>query len=121
MLFRSNDTATTEIYTHANTLSLHDALPIFMSRSEARSAVLFELETGGNGLACIDDEAEPKRQLGLVAEPGYGSRKFAIVANSDVLEREVGHRLPVIGDDELVAGMLDLTEILQGARLEARF
>ena len=27
MLFRSNDTATTEIYTHANTLSLHDALP----------------------------------------------------------------------------------------------
>ena len=28
MLFRSNDTATTEIYTDANTLSLHDALPI---------------------------------------------------------------------------------------------
>ena len=28
MLFRSNDTATTEIYTQAYTLSLHDALPI---------------------------------------------------------------------------------------------
>ena len=28
MLFRSNDTATTEIYTHSDTLSLHDALPI---------------------------------------------------------------------------------------------
>ena len=28
MLFRSNDTATTEIYTRAYTLSLHDALPI---------------------------------------------------------------------------------------------
>ena len=28
MLFRSNDTATTEIYTALNTLSLHDALPI---------------------------------------------------------------------------------------------
>ena len=28
MLFRSNDTATTEIYTSLNTLSLHDALPI---------------------------------------------------------------------------------------------
>ena len=28
MLFRSNDTATTEIYTVYNTLSLHDALPI---------------------------------------------------------------------------------------------
>ena len=29
MLFRSNDTATTEIYTVYNTLSLHDALPIW--------------------------------------------------------------------------------------------
>ena len=28
MLFRSNDTATTEIYTSVHTLSLHDALPI---------------------------------------------------------------------------------------------
>ena len=28
MLFRSNDTATTEIYTVYNTVSLHDALPI---------------------------------------------------------------------------------------------
>ena len=28
MLFRSNDTATTEIYTQFDTLSLHDALPI---------------------------------------------------------------------------------------------
>ena len=28
MLFRSNDTATTEIYTLWHTLSLHDALPI---------------------------------------------------------------------------------------------
>ena len=28
MLFRSNDTATTEIYTVSDTLSLHDALPI---------------------------------------------------------------------------------------------
>ena len=31
MLFRSNDTATTEIYTPTNTLSLHDALPIFLA------------------------------------------------------------------------------------------
>ena len=28
MLFRSNDTATTEIYTQRDTLSLHDALPV---------------------------------------------------------------------------------------------
>ena len=30
MLFRSNDTATTEIYTRMDTLSLHDALPIYL-------------------------------------------------------------------------------------------
>ena len=36
MLFRSNDTATTEIYTLRYTLSLHDALPI--------AAALFELD-----------------------------------------------------------------------------
>ena len=36
MLFRSNDTATTEIYTQRYTLSLHDALPI-SRRAEARS------------------------------------------------------------------------------------
>ena len=32
MLFRSNDTATTEIYTSPHTLSLHDALPIFNAK-----------------------------------------------------------------------------------------
>ena len=31
MLFRSNDTATTEIYTQRYTLSLHDALPFSMA------------------------------------------------------------------------------------------
>ena len=31
MLFRSNDTATTEIYTQQDTLSLHDALPISLA------------------------------------------------------------------------------------------
>ena len=34
MLFRSNDTATTEIYTTYDTLSLHDALPIARLRKE---------------------------------------------------------------------------------------
>ena len=34
MLFRSNDTATTEIYTAIDTLSLHDALPISVSRDD---------------------------------------------------------------------------------------
>ena len=34
MLFRSNDTATTEIYTVSDTLSLHDALPISASYAD---------------------------------------------------------------------------------------
>ena len=34
MLFRSNDTATTEIYTGWYTLSLHDALPISVVTEE---------------------------------------------------------------------------------------
>ena len=36
MLFRSNDTATTEIYTRRHTLSLHDALPIRLCFGMAR-------------------------------------------------------------------------------------
>ena len=36
MLFRSNDTATTEIYTASNTLSLHDALPISLADGASR-------------------------------------------------------------------------------------
>ena len=36
MLFRSNDTATTEIYTQQDTLSLHDALPIFAALLSGR-------------------------------------------------------------------------------------
>ena len=45
MLFRSNDTATTEIYTRYNTLSLHDALPIYVERAlelAGRAVVLSE-------------------------------------------------------------------------------
>src|SRR3546814_19536651 len=34
-----NDTSPTEIYTHGHTLSLHDALPIFTSRSWMRCAI----------------------------------------------------------------------------------
>ena len=40
MLFRSNDTATTEIYTTVHTLSLHDALPISLDRRLGESRYL---------------------------------------------------------------------------------
>ena len=39
MLFRSNDTATTEIYTQFDTLSLHDALPIATAAERVRHVV----------------------------------------------------------------------------------
>ena len=42
MLFRSNDTATTEIYTGWYTLSLHDALPI-------SPECQFRVQWGGSG------------------------------------------------------------------------
>ena len=43
MLFRSNDTATTEIYTVMNILSLHDALPIYALGLIANSAEILLL------------------------------------------------------------------------------
>ena len=57
MLFRSNDTATTEIYTHSDTLSLHDVLPI-TSRSSAGTSSL--LDTGLNSsLNTAPDNMKP--------------------------------------------------------------
>ena len=40
MLFRSNDTATTEIYTVPYTLSLHDALPIWAASGPVAAGVV---------------------------------------------------------------------------------
>ena len=47
MLFRSNDTATTEIYTVEHTLSLHDALPIIVA---AGGATMGSMNAGWFGL-----------------------------------------------------------------------
>ena len=51
MLFRSNDTATTEIYTPTITLSLHDALPIFLV-ARASSDEQEQLGTGNLDSGC---------------------------------------------------------------------
>ena len=45
MLFRSNDTATTEIYTNLNTLSLHDALPIYLPNELLSAVYMFADDT----------------------------------------------------------------------------
>ena len=51
MLFRSNDTATTEIYTLWHTLSLHDALPIFDLGAHFGQLGRHDLEVLGLGFA----------------------------------------------------------------------
>ena len=42
-----NDTATTEIYTHLDTLSLHDALPISVS-AHSKAVIRLSTESGDN-------------------------------------------------------------------------
>lgn len=58
--------------------------------------ILFELEAAGNGIACVDDEPQPQRQLGLVAESGYGGGRSGIVTDSDVFTSQGGDGLSVI-------------------------
>ena len=58
MLFRSNDTATTEIYTSVNTLSLHDALPIFQHDAHA-AGTQFLTHTVGRMLAMLELRPTP--------------------------------------------------------------
>ena len=61
MLFRSNDTATTEIYTDYYTLSLHDALPIYVhiaGRAEPREFDLPNIPRNGE---YVDIDGQPYR------------------------------------------------------------
>ena len=61
MLFRSNDTATTEIYTWYDTLSLHDALPIFPVVGEPRGAceaALRAVSAARVGMTHLDKERQ---------------------------------------------------------------
>ena len=69
MLFRSNDTATTEIYTDYYTLSLHDALPIW--------AGLVETATGKAGKTWL---ARDPKQISLlnIYQAVDAPRAFAI-------------------------------------------
>ena len=53
MLFRSNDTATTEIYTPSNTLSLHDALPFCLFPETGPAAPLRSIRRLGAGVGYI--------------------------------------------------------------------
>ena len=72
MLFRSNDTATTEIYTLVYTLSLHDALPIWQRNTAHRP-------THGHG-------------YGNSGSYGYGGAVYpGPYGNPDVIHSGGGH------------------------------
>ena len=76
MLFRSNDTATTEIYTTEHTLSLHDALPILMEIGG--HATHIESCQGGVHLYHVH-LADPDRVISITAagEGRFGERVVA--------------------------------------------
>src|SRR3712207_52131 len=79
VIFFFNDTATTEIYT----LSLHDALPIYLQCADDVRAVI-ETETTGHVAAFI---AEPIQGVGgfIEAPPGYFERVKEILDESGIL------------------------------------
>src|SRR3712207_8824114 len=75
--FFFNDTATTEIYT----LSLHDALPIYLWTGEYRDSAkarLDSLEAGGKDLRALAEHADRGGQYAravLLDTLGYADRK----------------------------------------------
>ena len=60
MLFRSNDTATTEIYTMVDTLSLHDALPIWWAYAASLLLITAGLFFGRNRTASGLSATQPE-------------------------------------------------------------
>ena len=69
MLFRSNDTATTEIYTVRNTLSLHNALPILRLLDEDPDPEV-RVEAAGAAVQVFQalHECDDEQEAGRVAD-----------------------------------------------------
>src|SRR3546814_5421444 len=57
-VFFFNDTATTEIYTYLHTLSLHDALPIFLRGSSDPHIRLAEMDQKGIDILVVSNNAQ---------------------------------------------------------------
>ena len=89
MLFRSNDTATTEIYTTANTLSLHDALQISRRQGGWKSGPEF-----------VGTPEELAEKLAPYVSLGFGHIYFDYAApwDAETLERLIGEVKPMILD-----------------------
>ena len=93
MLFRSNDTATTEIFTRYNTLSLHDALPI------NGVPIIGHQEPGGiadqtvRRLMRLQGTMQPHQIISLL---DYGANTFAMADHANHIH--VGFK-PLFGTD----------------------
>ena len=106
MLFRSNDTATTEIYTNLNTLSLHDALPISDAYADADAEVTPEAEgeAAADYLEGLLDIIDADGDIDIDME---GER--TLVSVIEVNEGDLAH---LVGDDgEVLAALQELTRL----------
>ena len=77
MLFRSNDTATTEIYTSVHTLSLHDALPILVRGNSCDIDIVGNHADGvGRDAVRIDINPRAGCRVGCAGNTVSGSAKL---------------------------------------------
>ena len=122
MLFRSNDTATTEIYTDMHTLSLHDALPIFECRIrmlELRLLKQLQLQQSDPhgtvppasareecaSLAALIDSINQVTEMASDPAPAANGRRRTATAAS-----AVSPELATLGDDSVAGGLAAASE-----------
>ena len=124
MLFRSNDTATTEIYTWYDTLSLHDALPIFGEYDTDRHRILRQdQESSGARLGWAMwalygyDTTAALARLRQPVLAVFGERDPYREVSLPPLRRHLRH--PARLDEVIVPGGSHLLPVDQGPRLAA--
>ena len=98
MLFRSNDTATTEIYTVSYTLSLHDALPI-LSGGQRQRIGLARAMFGSPRLLVLD---EPNAHLDADGEEALADALATLKKEGTTIVL-IAHRLnPIAHVDRVI-------------------
>ena len=111
MLFRSNDTATTEIYTDRYTLSLHDALPI--CREDRRPAGSVHIDDGGDRCDVVVALEDVRRR---VIDPPGGKERHGV---GEALCGQL-HGGPILTPGPAVAhwDVLDKSDLLSQLRID---
>ena len=105
MLFRSNDTATTEIYTDYYTLSLHDALPIFAAAGSRLDDIRYVVNChlhfdhcGGNPLLPGREVFAQRAELDLARGADY--------TLPELIDHPGAHYQELDGEAEILPGVL---------------